>query len=449
MYPRKDGDFVVFQCLKDVMPFEFGEKDVTLEINACFKPKGCDGWGSDAAFKLFPSKRVKFVGSAVEGKGSAEDEDGGSDGGWGVGDDEGWGGGDDEGDEPSGGNSTSAVGDDGSATLEGNGVSVTCQVARNVCKTDSFTISELSVPTVKIPLPQFYSMCIKGLRAKHKKDVQMQEAKARQEEYLQLQREKLKKQEEVLEKQEQAWKTTALPMLEPYITALGRPQFGHLKYRCAATTHEEPVKNLSWARILEHLRKHHSYDFSETNPLPNLLYVSDPGLNIEIRVPQPEDLPTTLAETFDIKKRGQLLAARPKRAGYPMLVPTGWSLGQDIRPPKKDHRDDCVSESNRLPSYIFVGDPGLEVEIPLPTHEDLATIITSTLTRPKTKSRSKSFRKSHKHKFDAAQKFNCGYCGDEGGRNVDFGGFMDHLRQRHVKHFVGEDLGGVFERAKV
>ncbi|KAJ3270124.1 hypothetical protein HK104_004977, partial [Borealophlyctis nickersoniae] len=128
LYPRKDGDFVVFECPNAVVPFGFGEKEVTLEIDACFEPKGCDGdWGRHTAFKLFSSERVK-LGSAVEEKGGPEGEEDSGDGGWGGGDDV-------EEDERPGGSSASAVGDDGNATLEGNGFSITCQVERNVCKT--------------------------------------------------------------------------------------------------------------------------------------------------------------------------------------------------------------------------------------------------------------------------------------------------------------------------
>ncbi|KAJ3272178.1 hypothetical protein HK104_004528, partial [Borealophlyctis nickersoniae] len=108
LYPRKDGDFIIFECLNGIVPFGVGVEEVTLKINACFQPKGCDGeWGRGTAFKLFPLKKVKLVGSATEEKGGPEGEE------------------------------------------------------------DNSTVSELSVPAVKIPLAQFYSLCIKGLRANY------------------------------------------------------------------------------------------------------------------------------------------------------------------------------------------------------------------------------------------------------------------------------------------
>ncbi|KAJ3267865.1 hypothetical protein HK104_005586, partial [Borealophlyctis nickersoniae] len=201
MYPRMDGDFVVFQCLNAVVPFGFGAKDVTLAINACVEPRGSDGACRWHSFNLFSAKSVKLVGSAVEENEVPEGKEGGRDGGRGVGDDDGCGRGDkDEEDE----SKTFAVGNDGIATLEGDGFSITCQVKRNVCTTYSFTVSEISVPTIKIPLPQFYSLCIKRLRAMRKKRAEIQEQ-------LRL----LEEERERLEARRPKWDTVALPMLAP------------------------------------------------------------------------------------------------------------------------------------------------------------------------------------------------------------------------------------------
>ncbi|KAJ3264563.1 hypothetical protein HK104_006451 [Borealophlyctis nickersoniae] len=284
LYPRKDGDFVVFQCLKGVVPFGFGAKDVTLALNACFELEGCGGeCGCDSDFNLFPSKRVEFVGSA-----------GGGDGCRGVGDDDGWGGGEEDEDEEDEEDEDEedeedeeddeyeskacAVGNDGNATLEGNGVSITCQVKRNVCQTYNLPISDISVPTIKIPLRQFYSLCIKGLRAKRTKAAQQEHWERKQ-----------------LEARKAKWDTIALPMLAPYIKAFTHPHTPHLTFRCATATHANQAHNLSWLKIQQHLQDDHWDDcVSGTNPLPSLLFVSDPALDVEIPVPHPEDLHTLL-----------------------------------------------------------------------------------------------------------------------------------------------------------
>ncbi|KAJ3299306.1 hypothetical protein HK104_009425 [Borealophlyctis nickersoniae] len=201
LYPRRDGDWVVFECLESVVvPFGIGMESVKIRIAGCLQPKGCAGtyWdGGCARFTIVPWHNLSLGNTGAKKNSSSEDEDeeeeedededeyegeGGDvrkdedgdeeeeedkDGGWGendVSED------DVSKDDAESPNSTLPIPDSaGNVTLDNDRYSVTYHVQHHVYTTEyDNKISEISVASIRIPLSRFGRLGIRALRRRYR-----------------------------------------------------------------------------------------------------------------------------------------------------------------------------------------------------------------------------------------------------------------------------------------